>query len=220
MINIQALNKSYLDGSRQLKILDNLDLTLAAGESVALMGQSGAGKSTLLHLIGGFLRPDSGAVAVSGTSIGELSDHQLAVFRRRHLGVVFQQYNLIRSLTVLDNITFSRRLNGYPPLDEDTRQMIGVLGLEHLLRRLPAELSGGEQQRVAIARALAVKPSVLLADEPTGNLDEDTATAVMEQFMDVVAISGATLLLVTHSRLTAGYFSRIERLSHGRLVSG
>lgn len=218
MIKVQQLSKIYQDVDRQVTVFDHLDFTLDAGQTVALMGQSGSGKSTLLHLLGGFDNASSGSIIINDHNITTMNDAQLSVFRRTELGMIFQQYNLIPSLSALDNITFVRRLNGLPAIDEATEQLIDVLGLRQRLSHYPAQLSGGEQQRVAIARALAAQPSLILADEPTGNLDEHTAADVMALLVEAVKLHGVTLLLVTHSKTTADYLQHIWLLKQGKLV--
>lgn len=217
MIDVRQLSKTYIQAGQELKIFDNLSFTIEKGQTVALMGQSGSGKSTILHLLGGFDKAGSGEVSIDGNNITQMNDAQLSLFRRRHLGMIFQQYNLIPCLTALDNITFVRRLNGQTASDERTEQLIEVLGLQSRLSHYPKQLSGGEQQRVAIARALAAEPSVILADEPTGNLDENTASQVMQLLVKAVALSDATMLLVTHSRTTADYLKQTWYLEKGAL---
>ena len=217
MIKVQNISKTYQDVDRQVTVFKDLSFSLSAGQTVALMGQSGSGKSTLLHLLCGFDTVSSGDIIVNDANITTMNDTQLSLFRRHQLGMIFQQYNIIPSLTALDNITFVRRLNGLPALDEDTEQLIDVLGLRDRLDHYPAQLSGGEQQRVATARALAAKPSLILADEPTGNLDEETAAHVMELLIKAVELNGVTLLLVTHSQTTANYLQSTWRLKKGVL---
>ena len=217
MIKASKLRKSYVDGSRQITVIDGLDLTIEAGQTVALMGQSGSGKSTLLHLLGGFDSTDEGQIVIGDTDITDLDDAALSTFRRRQLGMIFQQYNLIPSLTAKDNLTFVRRLNGLPAMDTDTERLIEVLGLADRLDHFPAQLSGGEQQRVAIGRALAAKPSVILADEPTGNLDEQTAKRVMDLLVEAVALNQVTMLMVTHSPTTAEHLQQVWHLENGAL---
>ena len=217
MISASQIRKTYTDASNTITIFDDLSFTVKAGETIALMGESGAGKSTLLHLLGGFDQPDSGTISIDGNTITGMADGPLSRFRRQHLGMIFQQYNLIPSLCARDNISFVRRLNGLYAEDEFTRELISVLKLEQRLDHYPAQLSGGEQQRVAIARALASRPSMILADEPTGNLDERTANQVMEQLMQAVALHNSTLLLVTHSAQTADYLNSTWHLEQGQL---
>ncbi|MFT4925304.1 MAG: putative ABC transport system ATP-binding protein [Phenylobacterium sp.] len=220
MISASNISKTYQDVGKQVTVFDNLSFTINAGETIALMGQSGAGKSTLLHLLGGFDTVSSGEICIDNTPITRMNDSELSVFRRTRLGMIFQQYNLIPSLTALQNITFVRRLNGLPASDDFTQQLIKVLGLEQRLSHYPAQLSGGEQQRVAIARALAAKPSVLLADEPTGNLDEETAAQVMNLLLKAVELDHVTMVLVTHSQTTANYLQRVWQLKQGQLKQG
>lgn len=217
MIVANKISKSFTDAETEICIFDQLSFTVDTGEAIALMGQSGAGKSTLLHLIGGFDALDNGYIQIDGQNISKMKDAQASKFRLQQIGMIFQQYNLIPSLTALDNITFGRRLKGLPAQDEFTRQLVSVLKLNSRLSHYPAQLSGGEQQRVAIARALAACPTVILADEPTGNLDEDTADQVMTQLMESVALRSTTLLLVTHSHSTASYLQKTWRLEHGNI---
>lgn len=217
MIVARALQKRFTDGQQDIVILKDLDFCLEAGASVALMGESGAGKTTLLHMLGGFIPADAGTIHINDHCITTMSDSAMSRFRRRNLGMVFQQFNLIESLNALDNITFTRRLLGLPAENDTLRSLIALLRLDQRLSHLPSQLSGGERQRVAIARALACEPGVVFADEPTGNLDETTANTVMQQLMDAVTLTGATLLLVTHSQRTAAYLQKIWRLEKGHL---
>jgi putative ABC transport system ATP-binding protein len=217
VICAKNISKTYKDVDREVTVFKDLNFSIDAGQTIALMGQSGTGKSTLLHLLGGFDTVSSGDITIKDANITTMTDAQLSVFRRQQLGMIFQQYNLIPSLSALDNITFVRRLNGLPAMDDDTEQLIDVLGLRERLSHYPAQLSGGEQQRVAIARALAAKPSLILADEPTGNLDEETAAQVMTLLIKAVQLNGVTLLLVTHSQTTASYLHSIWRLEKGIL---
>lgn len=217
MIQCKGLTKTYQDIDRELCVFDNLSFTIESGQTVALMGQSGCGKSTLLHLLGGFDQACSGEIRIGDKCLNTMNDSQLSQFRRLHLGMIFQQYNLIPCLSAKDNITFVRRLNGAQSSDDYIEQLIDVLGLRERLNHLPAQLSGGEQQRVAIARALAAHPSVILADEPTGNLDEQTALEVMDLLVKAVEINNVTLLLVTHSQTTASYLQQTWQLEKGVL---
>lgn len=218
MITASKLTKRYNDGQRDITVFKDLSFNIDAGQTVALMGQSGSGKSTLLHILGGFDSADNGNVKIDTQNIFTMNDSQLSQFRRLNLGMIFQQFNLIPSLTAFDNISFVRRLNGLPEQDDFCRELINVLGLTERLNHYPAQLSGGEQQRVAIARALASKPKVILADEPTGNLDEQTAANVMALLVKAVALDNVTLLLVTHSDTTASYLQKTWRLSQGKLI--
>ena len=197
-------------------MLDGVSVTLAAGETLALTGESGSGKSTLLHLSGGLDQPDVGEVVLEGQDIGNMDDAARAEVRRLRIGLIFQQFNLVPSLSVAANIALQARLAG----GHDTKfaaDLAQRLGLGDLLSRYPEQLSGGQQQRVAIARALAPRPALILADEPTGNLDEETGDSVLRLLLDLVAETGAGLLMVTHSPRLADQLSRRVHLSRGRL---
>jgi putative ABC transport system ATP-binding protein len=217
VLTIDDVVKSYASAEGPVRVLDGVSLSLAAGESLALTGESGSGKSTLLHLAGGLDRPDTGEVVVGGEALSALDDAGLARVRRTLVGIVFQQFNLIPSLTVAANLSFQARLAGRQDRAWEARLAEG-LGLSGLLRRYPEELSGGQQQRVAIGRALAGRPGLILADEPTGNLDEATGEAVLALMLGLVAEAGAALLMVTHSERLAGRLDRRLHLSGGRVV--
>ncbi|MFN5525887.1 ABC transporter ATP-binding protein [Bradyrhizobium sp.] len=217
MLNIRHLTKSYRSGGEPVKVLRGVDLTVAAGERVALTGESGSGKSTLLHLIAGLDAALGGDILLEGASIGTLDDAARAAIRRERLGLVFQQFNLVPSLSVADNLNFQARLAGRHDPAWHT-ELVERLGLKPLLKRYPEQLSGGQQQRVAIGRALAVRPSLLLADEPTGNLDEDTADEVMALTRDLVARTGCGFLMVTHSARLAAMLDRQVHLHAGRVA--
>ncbi|MFN5688733.1 ABC transporter ATP-binding protein [Bradyrhizobium sp.] len=217
MLNIRHLTKSYRSGGEPVKVLRGVDLTVAAGERVALTGESGSGKSTLLHLIAGLDAADGGDILLEGASIGTLDDAARAAIRRERLGLVFQQFNLVPSLSVADNLNFQARLAGRHDPAWHT-ELVERLGLKPLLKRYPEQLSGGQQQRVAIGRALAPKPLLLLADEPTGNLDEDTADEVMALTRDLVARTGCGFLMVTHSARLAAMLDRQVHLHAGRVA--
>lgn len=217
MLTVRNLAKSYRTSEEQLAVLRGVDLTLAAGESVALTGESGSGKSTLLHLIAGLDKADAGEIWLDGKLVSNLSDSDRAAMRRDRLGLVFQQFNLIPSLQVGDNLAFQARIAGrYDAAWQ--HELIERLGLRALLDRYPEQLSGGQQQRVAIGRALAIKPLVLLADEPTGNLDEATADDVLALARDLVARTGCGFLMVTHSERLAATLDRQVRLHAGRIT--
>ncbi|MBB5050730.1 putative ABC transport system ATP-binding protein [Afipia massiliensis] len=217
MLTVRNLTKSYRTSEEQLAVLRGVDLALAAGESVALTGESGSGKSTLLHLIAGLDKADSGEVWLDGALVSDLSDGDRAAMRRDRLGLVFQQFNLIPSLQVDDNLAFQARIAGrHDPVWQD--ELVQRLGLSALLDRYPEQLSGGQQQRVAIGRALAIKPLVLLADEPTGNLDEKTADDVLALARDLVARTGCGFLMVTHSERLAATLDRRVHLTAGRIT--
>jgi putative ABC transport system ATP-binding protein len=217
MLTVRGLTKSYRSVQEQVSVLRGVDLAVAAGESVALTGESGSGKSTLLHLIAGLDQPDSGEIWLERTCMSHLSDSGRAELRRSRLGLVFQQFNLIPSLTVADNLAFQARIAArHDPLW--FKELVERLGLGDLQKRYPEQLSGGQQQRVAIGRALAIRPPLLLADEPTGNLDEATADEVLGLARDLVARSGCGFLMVTHSARLAATLDRTVHL-HGGLVA-
>ena len=217
MLSLKSITKSFHDGESELHVLRGINLNLEAGESIALLGASGNGKSTLLQIAAGLESPDSGEVDILGRSLATQSERELALLRRRHLGFVFQQFNLLPGLSVSDNLLFQRRLNGLPPQDPWIDEISTVLGLEPLLKRPVEVLSSGQQQRVAIARALAHKPSVLFADEPTGNLHDTLSRQVMALMVKLVAESACSLLLVTHNREMASFTDRQLLLEEGHL---
>src|SRR6201990_3455496 len=214
MLSVRNLTKSYRSGADHVTVLRGVDLKVAAGESVALTGESGSGKSTLLHLVAGLDAADSGEIRIEGTTLSGLNDTARAALRRDRLGLVFQQFNLIPSLSVEDNLKFQSRLAGRHDAAWHA-ELVERLGLGDLLRRYPEQLSGGQQQRVAIGRALAPKPLLLLADEPTGNLDEDTADEVLHLARDLVARTGCGFLMVTHSARLAATLDRQVTLHAG-----
>ncbi|MFQ5564827.1 MAG: ABC transporter ATP-binding protein [Paracoccaceae bacterium] len=217
MLIVERLAKTYSTPQGPLTVLREVDLSLRAGETVALTGESGSGKSTLLHLIAGLDLPDHGAIRLNGENIPALSDRGRAAVRREKLGLVFQQFNLIPSLTVANNIAFQARIAGrYDRAWVD--DLTDRLGLGDLIDRYPEQLSVGQQQRVAIGRTLAAKPLMLLADEPTGNLDEATGDEVLELSLDLVSRTGCGFLMVTHSARLAAMLDRRLTLSNGRLL--
>lgn len=217
LLDIENLSKSFPGSDGPVRVLDTVSLNLSAGETVALTGESGSGKSTLLHLAAGLDAPDQGTILVCGTDLTALRDSERAALRRNRIGMVFQQFNLVPSLTVAGNVALQARLAGrHDPAHEQA--LIQRLGLSELVQRYPEQLSGGQQQRVAIARALAVRPALVLADEPTGNLDEATGDAVLEVFLDLVTETGAAFLMVTHSTRLAARLSRQLRLERGALA--
>jgi len=217
MLNVVDLTKAYRSAQETVTVLRGVSLRVARGEAVALTGESGSGKSTLLHLIAGLDAADGGEVWLDAERVTGRSDAERAAIRRDGLGLVFQQFNLVPSLSVGDNIAFQARLAGrHDPAWQ--AELAARLGLDALLARYPEQLSGGQQQRVAIGRALAVKPALVLADEPTGNLDETSADEVVGLLRDLVARSGCGLLMVTHSLRLAGMLDRRLHLSGGRLA--
>jgi putative ABC transport system ATP-binding protein len=217
LLRIEGLKKTYATPQGRLAVLKGVDFSLDAGSSTALMGESGSGKSTLLHLIAGLDEADAGEIWLHGTRVTALSDVERAALRRETLGVVFQQFNLIPSLTISDNLAFQARIADR--LDSDWQEeLIRRLGLKALLDRYPEQLSGGQQQRVAIGRALAVRPRLLLADEPTGNLDEASGDEVLKLALELVAATNCAFLMVTHSRRLAARLERQISLSSGVLA--
>lgn len=215
---INGLNKSYRTGANTVSVLNNLDMQIERGEFVAIMGASGSGKSTLLHLLAGLTTPDGGTITIGGQNLSGMRDHELARFRRRKVGLVFQSFNLIPSLSAADNILLPRLMDhaaSNSPLDKD---MIALLGLEARLSHHPDALSGGEQQRVAIARALSCDPEILLADEPTGNLDSIATRALGALLRKINEQRGITIMMVTHDALVAAWASRIFFLKDGRIA--
>ena len=217
MLNVTQVSKSYPTAQGPLAVLDAVSLTLAPGRSLALTGKSGSGKSTLLHLVAGLDAVDSGRIEIAGADVTALPDTARAALRRSAIGLVFQQFNLIPSLDVAANLAFQARLAHR--LDPAWQaELTDRLGLAPLLSRYPEQLSGGQQQRVAIGRALAARPGLILADEPTGNLDEATGDAVIALFLDLVAAAGASLLLVTHSPRLAALTDARATLHAGTLA--
>lgn len=218
MLHVEQVTKSYPSAEGPVPVLQGVSLGLSAGESLALTGESGSGKSTLLHLVAGLDALDGGSIAVDGTALGGLDDKGRAGLRRGKIGLVFQQFNLIPSLTVGANLAFQTRLAGRFDKEWSARLAEG-LGLTGLLARYPEQLSGGQQQRVAIGRALAARPALILADEPTGNLDEATGDAVMGLMLGLVAEAGAALLMVTHSERLAARLDRRLHLRAGKVAA-
>ena len=217
LLEVQGLIKRFPGADRPITVLDGVSFSLGQGETLALTGESGSGKSTLLHIVAGLEPADGGTVTLDGTEITGLDDTGRATLRRTGIGIVFQQFNLIPSLTVAQNITFQARLAGRNPAEFGTDDLVAALGLEGQLHKYPEELSGGQQQRVAIARAILPAPALILADEPTGNLDETTADAVFDALLAQARNTGTGLLLVTHSERLAARTDRRLHLSHGRL---
>ncbi|POA73764.1 ABC transporter ATP-binding protein [Pseudomonas sp. GW531-T4] len=217
MLDVQAVCKSYATPQGPLTVLQGVDLHLEQGGSLALMGESGSGKSTLLHLIAGLDKVDRGSIRIGDQQLERMNENQLANWRRTEVGLVFQQFNLIGSLRVEDNLGFQALLAGR--FDERWQaQLVERLGLGDLLRRYPEQLSGGQQQRVALGRALAGKPRLLLADEPTGSLDEATSDDVLQLLLELLADTPTSLLMVTHSQRVASRLGRIALLHGGRLA--
>lgn len=218
ILQTKDLRKIYGAGETEVRALDGVDLTVEKGEFVAVVGTSGSGKSTLLHMLGGLDRPTSGSVTVDGREIFSLKDEALTIFRRRKIGFVFQNYNLVPVLNVYENIVLPIQLDGKEPDQGYLDQIIATLGLEKKLQSLPNNLSGGQQQRVAIARALAAKPAILLADEPTGNLDSRTSADVLALLQGTIRAFSQTLVMITHNPEIAQLAHRIVRIEDGRIV--
>ena len=219
VLETKELKKYYGSGDTQVKALDGVDLTVENGEFVAIVGTSGSGKSTLLHMLGGLDRPTGGSVLVEGRDIFALKDEELTIFRRRKIGFVFQSYNLVPVLSVYDNIVLPIQLDGGRVDETYVDQVIEALGLEQMLDRLPNQLSGGQQQRGAIARALATKPAILLADEPTGNLDSRTSQDVLSLMKTTGQKFAQTMVMITHNEEIAQLADRIVRIEDGRIVT-
>ncbi len=219
ILQTKDLKKYYGSGDTQVKALDGVDLSIQQGEFVAIVGTSGSGKSTLLHMLGGLDRPTSGTVTVDGKDIFALKDEALTIFRRRKIGFVFQSYNLVPVLSVWENIVLPVELDGRKVDEAYVQEVIATLGLEKKLRNLPSQLSGGQQQRVAIARALATKPAILLADEPTGNLDSRTTQDVLSLMKVTGQKFAQTMVMITHNEEIAQMTDRIVRIEDGRIVT-
>ena len=219
ILETRDLKKYYGSGDTLVKALDGVNLHVEDGEFVAIVGTSGSGKSTLLHMLGGLDRPTSGSVAVGGKNIFSLKDEALTIFRRRKIGFVFQSYNLVPVLTVYENIVLPIQLDGGRIDKHYVREVIAALGIEKKLNNLPSQLSGGQQQRVAIARALAAKPAILLADEPTGNLDSRTSQDVLGLMKVTGQKFAQTMVMITHNEEIAQLADRIVRIEDGRIVT-
>ena len=219
ILRIEKLCKVYGKDESRVDALQNLSLSVQKGEFVAIVGQSGSGKSTLLHLIGGVDRPSSGEIYVDGKSVYTKNQEELAIFRRRQVGLIYQFYNLIPVLNVVENIVLPLKLDGQKVNEERLEELLEVLGLEDRRNHLPRQLSGGQQQRVAIARALATKPAILLADEPTGNLDSRTSQDVLSLMKVTGRKFSQTMVMITHNEEIAQLSDRIVRIEDGRIVT-
>ena len=219
ILQARDLRKVYGSGENAVRALDGVDLTVSKGEFVAIVGTSGSGKSTLLHMLGGLDRPTSGSVTVDAQDIFSLKDEALTIFRRRKIGFVFQSYNLVPVLNVYENIVLPIELDGRPVKKPFLDQILHTLGLEERLEALPNQLSGGQQQRVAIARALAAAPAIILADEPTGNLDSKTSLDVLSLMKVSAQTFSQTMVMITHNEEIAQMADRIIRIEDGCIVS-
>ncbi len=218
LIETYDLTKIYSGGENEVRALDGVSLGVDRGEFVAVVGSSGSGKSTLLHLLGGLDIPTSGKVIIDDTDIYALAPDDLTVFRRRSIGFVFQKYNLIPELNVYENITLPLGLDGRDANPDDVAELLNILGIEDKKRSLPSKLSGGQQQRVAIARALITKPHIILADEPTGNLDSQAGGDVMRALISLNERYKQTIILITHNNELARMTPRIVRIEDGRIA--
>ncbi|MBQ4811160.1 ABC transporter ATP-binding protein [Pseudoalteromonas luteoviolacea] len=216
MIQLNQVTFSRTDGSTQRRIIDDLSITINDGQQVALVGDSGSGKTTLLNLLAGLLVPTQGEITVNDNLISHFNDNQLALYRRT-IGVIFQHYQLLEALTVADNISFQARLNGLKVERSHLESLAQRLGIQDKLNALPSQLSGGEQQRVGIARAIINQPKVILADEPTGNLDSERSQEVVDLLQTLCVESNVNLVMVTHSQRLAGQFQTQLRLKNGKL---
>lgn len=220
VLKTEALTKIYGKGQNSVTALENVDLSVEQGEFLAIVGTSGSGKSTLLHMLGGLDRPTSGKVYVENKDIFSLKDEPLTIFRRRKIGFVFQAFNLVPTLNVYENIVFPIQLDGNTVDETFTNEVISSLGLAEMLNRLPNQLSGGQQQRVAIARALATKPAIVLADEPTGNLDSKTSQDVLSLLKVTGQKYSQTIVMITHNEAIAQMADRIIRIEDGHIIRG
>jgi putative ABC transport system ATP-binding protein len=220
IVRVRHLTKSYRQGERIRKILDDVSLDIEAGEFFVLLGRSGSGKSTLLNLISAIDTAESGSIFVQDREITALSEQQQTLFRRDHIGIVFQFFNLIPTLTVLENITLPRELGGTSRAvaEQRARHLLDRVGLGNRADSFPDKLSGGEQQRVAIARALAHEPSIVLADEPTGNLDEENGQRILALLLELTREAGKTLIMATHSPDIVPFADRVARIHDGKLM--
>lgn len=220
ILETEDLKKYYDMGEIQVKALDGINLSVQKGEFLAVVGTSGSGKSTLLHMLGGLDVPTSGKVVVEGKDISEMAKDELTIFRRRKIGFVFQSYNLLPLMNVYENIVLPIRLDGVKPDRNYVEQILSILGLKEKKYAMPNQLSGGQQQRVALARALAAKPAIVLADEPTGNLDSRTSQDVLGLMKTMGQRFGQTIVMITHNDEIAQMAERIIRLEDGKICGG
>ncbi|RMF04294.1 MAG: ABC transporter ATP-binding protein [Chloroflexi bacterium] len=220
IVELKNVSKSYTEGKQTRLILDSITTHFQPGEFILLLGHSGSGKSTLLNLLGGIDAPSSGEVWVNGAAIHQLNDHRRTLFRRQHIGFIFQFFNLIPTLTVLENVTLALHLNGGVNREQEqrARRLLERVGLSHRINAFPDRLSGGEQQRVAIVRAVAHNPTVVLADEPTGNLDEETGQTVLELLLELTRQVNKTLIMATHNPEIVPLADKVYGIKNGRLV--
>jgi putative ABC transport system ATP-binding protein len=220
LVSIQNLTRVYTEGGKSRRVLDEVSLDIHEGEFFVMLGKSGSGKSTLLNLISGIDQPDAGQIIIDNTNVTRLDERRLTLFRRDHIGIVFQFFNLIPTLTVLENITLPLELRGDArrTAAAQGKMLLERVGLENRADTFPDKLSGGEQQRIAIARALVHEPRLVLADEPTGNLDEDTGTLVLDLLLDLTCRAGKTLIMATHNPEIIPLADRVCRIHEGKLL--
>lgn len=218
ILKVENLSKVYGTGASKVVALDNVSFTVEKGEFVSIVGASGSGKSTLLHLIGGVDRPTSGKVFINGEDIYKLNNDDLAIFRRRQIGLIYQFYNLIPILNVVENIALPLELDGRKPDKSDLNEMLELLGLENRKTHLPSQLSGGQQQRVSIGRALITRPSLILADEPTGNLDSKSSEEIVSLLKKTNKKYNQTIIMITHNLEIAKMADRVITIEDGRIV--
>ncbi len=219
ILKVKELKKIYGAGDNEVRALDGVDLTINKGEFVAIIGASGSGKSTLLHLLGGLDRPSEGKVFIKGTDIYDLNDDKLSIFRRRNIGFIFQFFNLVPVLDVEENIALPTLLDNEKVDEKYLIEVMKILGLEERKSHLPSELSGGQQQRVSIGRALINKPAIVLADEPTGNLDSKTTIEVLELLKATAKKYEQTMIIITHDPIVADAADRVIAISDGKIIS-
>ncbi len=218
IVEIRGLSRFYAEGERTRAVLDAVDLDIQEGEFFVLLGKSGSGKSTLLNLLSGIDRADSGSITVDGIDISRLDERRLTLFRREHIGIIFQFFNLIPTLTVLENVTLPLELSGQTGGEARARSLLSAVELESRADDFPDKLSGGEQQRVAIARALVNKPALVLADEPTGNLDEETGKLILALLLELTRDAGRTLVMATHSPEIVPLADTVCRIHDHKLI--
>ena len=219
-VNVNQLSLTLTSDAGPVEILKDISLTLPAGKTVSITGPSGSGKTSLLMLLGGLERPTTGAVAIDGTRIDQMDEDSLAAFRRDHIGIVFQNFHLIPTMTALENVAVPLEFAGAKDAFERAREALTAVGLGHRLDHYPGQMSGGEQQRVAVARAFVTRPRIILADEPTGNLDADTGEKVMAALFDLTRTQGTTLILVTHDANLAARCDIAVHIRDGQILDG
>lgn len=217
MLEIKSLKKSYLQGLQKIEIFHDLNFSLNKAQTVAIMGKSGSGKSTFLSLVSGIIKPDNGTISLDSISYNEMKESELNDFRATNIGFIFQNFHLVSYLNALENVMLPAKVCGISNPKEKAIELLESVGLSHRLDHLPSQLSGGEKQRVAIARALIHKPKIILADEPSGNLDEETGNSVMDKLFELISNNNTTLVLVTHSKDVATRCEKIYELHSGKL---